>query len=41
VVTKGTERVLKDGNGWTHWNMTWDEYVKGSALPFVPATPTA
>lgn len=41
VVTKGTERQLKDGNGWTHWNMTWDEYVKGSALPFVPATSTA
>lgn len=41
VVTKGTERKLKNGNGWTHWNMTWDEYVKGSALPFVPATPTA
>jgi lipoprotein-anchoring transpeptidase ErfK/SrfK len=41
VVTKGTERVLKDGNGWTHWNMTWDEYVQGSALPFVAATPTA
>ena len=43
VVTKGTERQLKDGNGWTHWNMTWDEYVKGSALPFTPAgsaTPT-
>jgi lipoprotein-anchoring transpeptidase ErfK/SrfK len=38
VVTKGTERKLKNGNGWTHWNMTWDEYVAGSALPFVPAT---
>jgi len=35
VTTKGTERQLKNGNGWTHWNMTWDEYVKGSALPFV------
>jgi lipoprotein-anchoring transpeptidase ErfK/SrfK len=41
VVTKGTERKLKNGNGWTHWNMSWDEYVKGSALPFAPATPTA
>jgi lipoprotein-anchoring transpeptidase ErfK/SrfK len=43
VTTKGTERQLKNGNGWTHWNMTWDEYVKGSALPFVPTqsgTPT-
>jgi lipoprotein-anchoring transpeptidase ErfK/SrfK len=41
VVTQGTERKLQDGNGWTHWNMTWDEYVAGSALPFVPATPDA
>jgi lipoprotein-anchoring transpeptidase ErfK/SrfK len=41
VVTRGTERKLKNGNGWTHWNMTWDEYVAGSALPFAPATPTA
>ncbi|MEV6971107.1 Ig-like domain-containing protein [Hamadaea sp. NPDC051192] len=41
VTTKGTERQLKNGNGWTHWNMTWDEYVKGSAVPFVSAvTPT-
>jgi lipoprotein-anchoring transpeptidase ErfK/SrfK len=38
VVTKGTERKLKNGNGWTHWNMTWDEYVAGSALPFTAAT---
>jgi lipoprotein-anchoring transpeptidase ErfK/SrfK len=36
VITKGTERELQNGNGWTHWNMTWDEYVAGSALPFVP-----
>ncbi|NUT34555.1 MAG: L,D-transpeptidase family protein [Hamadaea sp.] len=35
VITKGTERQLKNGNGWTHWNMSWDDYVKGSALPFV------
>jgi lipoprotein-anchoring transpeptidase ErfK/SrfK len=37
VVTQGTERKLKDGNGWTHWNMSWDEYVAGSALPFTPS----
>jgi lipoprotein-anchoring transpeptidase ErfK/SrfK len=40
VITKGTERRLQNGNGWTHWNMTWDEYVRGSALPFVPASAT-
>ena len=32
VTVKGTEASC-DGNGWTDWNMSWDEYVKGSALP--------
>nr|WP_308442911.1 L,D-transpeptidase [Catellatospora sp. TT07R-123] len=36
VTVKGTERRLKSGNGFTAWDLTWDEYVKGSALP-VPA----
>ncbi|MFV2084368.1 Ig-like domain-containing protein [Micromonospora sp. LOL_021] len=36
ITVKGTERELADGNGWTAWNLTWDEFVKGSALP-VPA----
>ncbi|MBV1855285.1 L,D-transpeptidase [Catellatospora tritici] len=36
VTVKGTERQLKSGNGFTAWDLTWDEYVKGSALP-VPA----
>ncbi|WP_018253888.1 L,D-transpeptidase [Salinispora mooreana] len=29
----GTERKLQNGNGWTDWNLSWEEYVKGSALP--------
>ena len=33
-----TERKLQNGNGWTDWNMSWDEYVKGSALPYEPAS---
>jgi lipoprotein-anchoring transpeptidase ErfK/SrfK len=37
VVVKGTERKLQHGNGWTDWNLSWDEYVKGSALPYEPA----
>ncbi|MEV0002162.1 Ig-like domain-containing protein [Micromonospora sp. NPDC050980] len=43
ITVKGTERKLKNGNGWTDWNMSWDEYVKGSALPYEPAeaTPSA
>ncbi|MFY1702380.1 Ig-like domain-containing protein [Micromonospora sp. WMMA1923] len=36
ITVKGTEVPLQPGNGWTAWNVSWDEYVKGSALP-VPA----
>ncbi|MFI5489170.1 L,D-transpeptidase [Micromonospora echinaurantiaca] len=36
VTFKGTEVQLTEGNGWTAWNVGWDEFVKGSALP-VPA----
>ncbi|MER7169133.1 Ig-like domain-containing protein [Micromonospora sp. NPDC000207] len=37
ITVKGTERRLQVGNGWTDWAMDWDEYVKGSALPYEPA----
>jgi lipoprotein-anchoring transpeptidase ErfK/SrfK len=33
ITVRGTEDQLQNGNGWTDWNTTWDEYVKGSALP--------
>ncbi|MGC5031679.1 Ig-like domain-containing protein [Micromonospora sp. DT229] len=36
IVVKGTERKLQLGNGWTDWNLSWEEYVKGSALPYEP-----
>ncbi|MBF9134885.1 L,D-transpeptidase family protein, partial [Plantactinospora sp. S1510] len=36
VTIKGTEVTLDQGNGWTAWNVGWDQFVKGSALP-VPA----
>lgn len=36
VTVKGTERELRNGNGWTDWNLSWEEYVKGSALPYQP-----
>ncbi|WP_051366908.1 L,D-transpeptidase [Hamadaea tsunoensis] len=26
VITKGTERKLRDGNGWTDWNLSWSAY---------------
>ncbi|WP_422769681.1 Ig-like domain-containing protein [Plantactinospora sp. WMMC1484] len=36
VTIRGTEVTLDQGNGWTAWNVSWDEFTKGSALP-VPA----
>ncbi|WP_091671345.1 L,D-transpeptidase [Micromonospora auratinigra] len=33
ITVRGTERRLEPGNGWTAWSLSWDEYVKGSALP--------
>ena len=36
VTVKGTERKVQLGNGFTDWNMTWEQYVKGSALPYAP-----
>lgn len=36
ITVKGTEVPLRPGNGWTAWNVSWEEFVRGSALP-VPA----
>jgi lipoprotein-anchoring transpeptidase ErfK/SrfK len=33
VIVRGTEVKIAHGNGWTAWNLTWGEYIKGSALP--------
>jgi len=44
VITRGTEVPLVWGNGFTDWNISWEEYVQGSAIPYVPsatATPSA
>ena len=43
ITVKGTEVKLKNGNGWTDWSLSWDEYVKGSAIPYAEssAEPTA
>jgi lipoprotein-anchoring transpeptidase ErfK/SrfK len=38
VIVKGTEVKLKSGNGWTDWNMSWDEFIKGSAVPYEAPT---
>ncbi|MET7962237.1 L,D-transpeptidase [Micromonospora zamorensis] len=37
VTFTGTEVRLQPGNGWTAWNTSWDQFVKGSALPVPPA----
>jgi lipoprotein-anchoring transpeptidase ErfK/SrfK len=36
ITVRGTGDKLAAGNGWTAWDMSWKEFVKGSALP-VPA----
>jgi lipoprotein-anchoring transpeptidase ErfK/SrfK len=40
VIVHGTPRKLDWGNGWTDWDRTWDEYLKGSALPAPADTAT-
>ncbi|WP_229073112.1 Ig-like domain-containing protein [Actinoplanes sp. DH11] len=32
ITVSGTEDKLKNGNGWTDWNMSYDEYKQGSYL---------
>jgi lipoprotein-anchoring transpeptidase ErfK/SrfK len=36
VTVKGTEDKLEYGNGWTPWDVSWEKFAEGSALP-VPA----
>jgi lipoprotein-anchoring transpeptidase ErfK/SrfK len=36
ITVQGTGDELVYGNGWTPWDVSWKEFVKGSALP-VPA----
>jgi lipoprotein-anchoring transpeptidase ErfK/SrfK len=32
ITVSGTGSALKNGNGWTDWNMSYDQFKKGSAL---------
>jgi lipoprotein-anchoring transpeptidase ErfK/SrfK len=32
VIIEGTTRRFAPGNGWTDWNLSWEEYQRGSAL---------
>jgi lipoprotein-anchoring transpeptidase ErfK/SrfK len=36
ITVRGTEDKLAQGNGWTPWDLSWKDFIKGSALP-VPA----
>jgi len=36
ITVTGTEDKLVQGNGWTPWDLSWKDFIKGSALP-VPA----
>jgi len=31
ITVSGTEAKLQNGNGWTDWNMSWEQFKKGSA----------
>jgi lipoprotein-anchoring transpeptidase ErfK/SrfK len=33
VTVVGTEDKLAAGDGWTAWNLSWKQFIKGSALP--------
>lgn len=36
VVVLNTGRPLKDGDGWTDWTKSFEDYAEGSAIPYVP-----
>lgn len=33
----GSPRPIEQGNGWTDWNISWDDWVKKSALKVAPS----
>lgn len=42
VIVVNTGEPLRDGDGWTDWNESFEEYAKGSAIPYTPQpAPTA
>jgi lipoprotein-anchoring transpeptidase ErfK/SrfK len=32
ITVTGTEARLQNGNGWTDWNVSWEQFKRGSAL---------
>ncbi|NUT34556.1 MAG: L,D-transpeptidase family protein [Hamadaea sp.] len=41
VTVTGTGIKLAPGNGWTVWDMSWPEFIKGSAVPVAKAVAEA
>ena len=37
VITVNTGATVKWGDGWTDWSKSFEEYAKGSAIPYAPA----
>lgn len=38
VIIMNTGATLKYGDGWTDWSKSFEEYAKGSAIPYTPPT---
>jgi lipoprotein-anchoring transpeptidase ErfK/SrfK len=38
VIVRNTESKVKYGDGWTDWELSWEQYLKGSAIPYSPPT---
>jgi lipoprotein-anchoring transpeptidase ErfK/SrfK len=39
VSVSGTPRHVASGNGWTAWDQSWNEFIRGSATPFTVTVP--
>jgi lipoprotein-anchoring transpeptidase ErfK/SrfK len=40
VSVSGTPRHVAPGNGWTAWDMSWDDFIKDSPLPVTMTVPS-
>jgi lipoprotein-anchoring transpeptidase ErfK/SrfK len=40
VSVAGTPRHAAEGNGWTVWDLNWEDYLQGSAIPLTVSIPT-
>ncbi len=40
VSVSGTPRHVAEGNGWTAWDLSWADFIKGSAVPVTVSVPS-